>query len=171
MKNNMETVFSCDHMLSDHFYIRHLSLADYYDWQEICASEPEIGILYQVYPEDIMRHYWNQVIMSDDEHFSVFLPSGQICARLSIQYGEFPSPDIGITVVHRWQNQGIGTRLIHEWCNWIYETRKWSRMYIHMKEDNIRSYHIFKRNGAGVDFSENHFLYCHMDLPIKGFRE
>ena len=87
---------------------------------------------------------------ANTEYFSIFLCPGKIyCGKIELQHREsLPAPGIGIQILKRFRNQGIGTTAIKKFCYEIHESRGIDNLCVMIERTNTASIHLFEKLGA-----------------------
>lgn len=156
---------------SANFFIKKTDDSDYDNFKQVCEAEYLIGRIYKHQPDIAMKCFWETLFEGDDIHYSVFLPDGEFLGRVSLQYGRCKYPEIAIVVVKKYQNQGYATKLLREWCSWVYEVYGYSRLDVLIDTENAPSMKLFRRLGVIWDSEEGSIAECHFELPLADRRE
>ncbi len=164
--------------ITDEVPYSHLLLGDLYDIMIETQGKVTTGI------EDILNHTedaeTHAIRTADNDSFI-----GWICLQKD---GE-GRPDIGISLIEDYRNQGIGPEAISLYSYYLYSVYKIDRVYARISELNTQSIRAFTKLGAILDKKETDYrmkkivdelpeemrdnkyihdiLYFHIDLPIR----
>ncbi len=91
---------------------------------------------------------YRQYAESDEEHFSVIRASDRVyCGDVSMK-DTAEGCELGIVLFRQYQNRGMGTAALRQFCDYCYRERGIRRLLVRIAPDNARSIHVFEKLGA-----------------------
>lgn len=118
--------------------------------------------IFRAYQDDERLRSISRETLSESKHdlFSVFRKPGlEYCGSVSLQKGPTTgNPEIGISLLEAYQNQGIGTTAIALFCQYCYEQRGITRLEVRIRPKNKRSIHVFEKFGAQFESYQVDYL-------------
>ena len=126
------------------------------DYLSLCL---ETSIMPNAYKEENFRELsWKDVYGEDLYLFIIDKNTGEFCGNLMLKHLEEDTPEIGIDLLKRFQNQGIGyqmVKLLMETANRIQPVKYF---LVRIYSDNLRSQNLFRKFGAvPIGTEESHY--------------
>ena len=101
---------------------------------------------------------WREMTREMTYNGLIFLKdTGQFCGRVCMQHIEEPVPELGIDVLKRFQNQGIGPEAVVAFVNQYCTERHISQVKVRIQNENEHSIHVFEKLGAKYDGTFSYF--------------
>ena len=149
-----------------------LLLGDLYDRTVSMLGKTSTGI------EEILNH------TESAETHAIRLNDETFIGWITLQKDPDGNPDIGISLIQKYRNQGIGPEAVALFVNRLNELYGIDRVYARITEHNIQSQKAFEKLGAVLDRREPDYrmkkvvdelpgeqpihdlYYYHIDLPV-----
>lgn len=121
------------------------------DFESYFSLQHELIPGYAMVDEGLVRRAIKSMLnFSDVEYFSVVDPqTGEYFGSIELTHkGDLNPPVLGISLLSKAQNKGIGTTALKLFFKELYEERSIDKLNLLIMPDNKRSIHVFEKIGA-----------------------
>jgi RimJ/RimL family protein N-acetyltransferase len=74
--------------------------------------------------------------------------TNEFVGKICMQQTELNLPEIGISILDKFQNMGLGTQSVIAFCNWYSAENKCYEVRVRIREENTHSASLFEKIGA-----------------------
>ena len=93
--------------------------------------------------------YWLEQDKEDIYNCWIFIKdTGEFAGHICLQRIWENEPEIGIRIIEKHRNKGIGPEAVKMLCNWYCENNNISTLTLNIKKSNSHSIHMFEKLGA-----------------------
>jgi RimJ/RimL family protein N-acetyltransferase len=152
---------------SDYILCR-LSIEDKDDYMNLLQ---EINTIPHFYEDKMKSDIMWKIAINGNCDFSIFNNEWEYCGNIMLKYPEAEHPEIGIDILSKFRNQGIGPRVIKLFARKVYEKRKVEYFIVRAYAYNAHSIHVIEKLGAIPDNSEDIFINSVINTLKKNMSE
>ena len=100
----------------------------------------------------LLTSQWKEVKRETTFNGLIFLKgTNQFCGRVCMQHTDEPVPELGIDILSKYQNHGIGPEAIIAFANTYCIEHHIQQVNVRIRNDNEHSIHVFEKLGVKYD--------------------